>query len=54
MRAPQCGKQLSLKPRWISRWVYRPWVPWAVLVILVGYGVLRNIPVWPFTLLAPH
>jgi hypothetical protein len=36
------------------RWMYRPWVPWVVFGILIGYGVARNIPVWPFHMLAPH
>jgi hypothetical protein len=36
------------------RWAYRPWVPWSVMVVLVLYGLLRNIPLWPFILLAPH
>ena len=34
-------------------WVYRRWVPWAVFFVLVAYGIARNIPVWPFILLAP-
>lgn len=39
----------------------RPWKPlrlphkagWVILGILIAYGVLRNIPSYPFTLLAP-
>jgi hypothetical protein len=27
---------------------------WVLLVVFVGYWVLRNVPVYPFTLLAPH
>jgi len=34
-------------------WVYKRWVPWTAFSILIGYGILRNIPLWPFTLLAP-
>ncbi|MBN1268833.1 MAG: hypothetical protein JXB04_04540 [Kiritimatiellae bacterium] len=34
-------------------WAYKPWVPWAVFAVLMVYGVLRNVPVWPFTWLAP-
>lgn len=26
----------------------------AALVVIVAYGILRNVPVYPFTLLAPH
>lgn len=41
---------------WMS--VRPPWVmhrhaPWVVLGVVTAYGVLRNIPVWPLTLLAP-
>ena len=34
-------------------WQRKRWVPWTVLAIVVGFGILRNLPVWPFTLLAP-
>ena len=30
------------------------WYPLGVVVMLISYGVLRNIPVYPLTLLAPH
>lgn len=30
------------------------WVAWAFLIIVITYGVARNIPTYPFTLLAPH
>ena len=29
------------------------WMPIVLLLVLVGYAVLRNIPCYPFTLLAP-
>jgi len=29
------------------------WLPWCALAVLVTYAVLRNIPAWPFMLLAP-
>jgi hypothetical protein len=35
-------------------WSYKKWVPWACFIILIVYGVVRNIPVSPFTCLAPH
>jgi hypothetical protein len=41
---------LLLRPSW----QYKVWVPWLVLGIFLTYGVLRNIPVWPLALLAPH
>jgi len=31
-----------------------PWMIWSVLAIILGYWVLRNIPCYPFDLLAPH
>jgi len=34
-------------------WAYKVWVPWAVCSVLVAYGVLRNVPAWPFLLLGP-
>jgi hypothetical protein len=35
----------------LPRWT---WLPWAVGAVLVVFSVLRNVPVYPFTLLAPH
>ena len=29
------------------------WI-WLLLIAIVAFGILRNIPVYPFTLLAPH
>jgi hypothetical protein len=37
------GDTSTVRPTWI----------WALLVVIVTFGVLRNIPVYPFTLLAP-
>jgi hypothetical protein len=34
-------------------WIYKRWVPWVAFSILLCYGVTRNIPIWPFVLLAP-
>lgn len=42
----------ALDPR--RRVTYHPAMPVAVGVVMVLYWVLRNIPVAPFTLLAPH
>jgi hypothetical protein len=38
----------------LRKWLYRAWVPWAAFAVLVVYGILRNIPIRPFSLLAPH
>ena len=40
---------LVLRPAWLKR----RWVPWVALAILLAYAVARNLPWWPFTLLAP-
>ncbi|HTS19695.1 MAG TPA: DUF2752 domain-containing protein [Verrucomicrobiae bacterium] len=37
------GDVTTLKPGWI----------WVLLAVIVAFGVLRNIPVYPCTLLAP-
>jgi hypothetical protein len=31
----------------------RPWMGWAAAAAVVLFGVLRNLPAWPFCLLAP-
>jgi len=35
------------------RWGYFNWLPWAACIILIFYGIFRNIQLWPFELLAP-
>ena len=42
-----CGKPLPLRFRIGGRWA------WGVAGVLIAFWVLRNIPAWPFTLLAP-
>jgi hypothetical protein len=37
------GDTGTVNPKWI----------WLLLTVIVAFGVLRNIPVYPFTLLAP-
>ncbi len=34
-------------------WRYHPWLPKALLALLLVYGVARNVPFAPFTWLAP-
>lgn len=34
-------------------WLRRPAVGWALVSLVIAYWVLRNLPWWPFTLLAP-
>lgn len=35
-------------------WTYQTWLPWTMVTVVVLYGVARNIPAWPFLLLAPQ
>lgn len=35
--------RVAMKPAWI----------WSLLAVVVVFGVLRNVPVYPFTMLAP-
>jgi hypothetical protein len=44
---------LALAPFVRSR-LYRASAAWTAFAVLLVYGILRNIPHWPFTLLAPH
>jgi hypothetical protein len=40
------------------KWHRPRWVPagwrWAIVILIIAFGVLRNVPAWPFSLLAPH
>ena len=31
-----------------------PWLAWSLAGVLILFTILRNLPWWPFTLLAPH
>ncbi|MBI4559147.1 MAG: DUF2752 domain-containing protein [Candidatus Hydrogenedentes bacterium] len=43
----------SFPNRNARRAFYVLWHGWAVLALIVGYGILRNLPFYPFVLLAP-
>ncbi|OWK47107.1 putative membrane protein [Fimbriiglobus ruber] len=50
-----------LRAVWFQFWGEQPqtsifpkWLGWTSVVVMVVYAVLRNIPVYPLTLLAPH
>lgn len=30
------------------------WLAWSVTILVIGFGLVRNLPWWPFTLLVPH
>ncbi len=38
---------------WRRHWFRHPAAPWVVAGLIVGFAVARNLPCWPFTLLAP-
>jgi hypothetical protein len=42
-----------LRTRWIDRLTSRPAWPWTLLIIVLLYWLLRNVPFAPFTSLAP-
>jgi len=35
------------------QWAAKPWVAWLIVTIVVAFGIVRNIPMYPFTWLAP-
>ena len=49
-----CGQVAAWRelPGRISRRLGPAWI-WSLFFVIVGYGVLRNVPIWPCTLLAP-
>lgn len=44
VRGDDSGDGRVLRPAWI----------WVIFIAMVGFWVARNIPAYPFTLLAPH
>lgn len=44
---------LAIRGRGLPMWPTNPKFMWAFLVVLVTFGVLRNIPLWPLTILFP-
>ena len=44
---------LALRGRGLKMWATRPKFLWTFMLVLLGFGVLRNIPAWPFTILFP-
>lgn len=47
----RAGRQSAAgaKPRPLPKWL-----PWLIVAVLGAFWVARNIPAYPFTLLAPH
>lgn len=44
---------LAIRGRGLPTWPPKPGVLISFLVVLLTFGVLRNIPAWPFTILFP-
>lgn len=44
---------LYLRGKGLPRMLAAPFWGWLVLVVIIVYWVLRNVPIFPFTLLAP-
>ena len=44
---------LAVRSRGLPMWPSYPKFLWGFMIVLVGFGVLRNIPVWPLTILFP-
>jgi len=44
---------LTVRGRGLTYKIFRPWMMYSFLVIALLFAVLRNIPVYPFNLLAP-
>ncbi len=44
---------LAVRGRGLPMWMTSPRFLWGFLIALLAFGVLRNIPAWPFTILFP-
>lgn len=44
---------LAVRGRGLPMWVTSPRFLWGFLIALLAFGVVRNIPAWPFTILFP-
>lgn len=44
---------VAVRGRAFPRWSVSLPVIWGMFVLLIGFGIVRNIPVYPFTLLFP-
>lgn len=44
---------VALRGRGLPMWPTWPKFLWSFMIVLLSFGVLRNIPVWPLTILYP-
>lgn len=43
----------ALRGRGLRMWPTYPKFLWGFMMVLVGFGIARNIPIWPLTILFP-
>jgi len=43
----------TVRGRGLPMWMTTPYFLWSFMLVLLTFGVLRNIPVWPLTILFP-
>ncbi len=43
----------AIRGKGLPMWPTYPKFLWVFLIVLIGFGVLRNVPIWPFTILFP-
>lgn len=43
----------AIRGKGLPMWATRPAFLWVFMVVLLLFGVVRNIPAWPFTILFP-
>lgn len=44
---------LAVRGKGLPMWMTSPRFLWAFMIVLLTFGVLRNIPIWPLTILFP-
>ena len=45
--------RLAVRGRGLPMWPTWPRFLWTFMIVLMAFGILRNIPVWPLTILYP-
>lgn len=44
---------MAVRGKGLPMWPTRPGFLWTFMIVLLAFGVVRNIPAWPFTILFP-
>ena len=44
---------LVVRGKGLPMWITRPAFLWTFMVVLLAFGVMRNLPIYPFTILFP-